>query len=556
MKKATIALFILCMFGTIFAQETVRIGIEPQILKAGEEAVLTATFVIPDSMHAVLQEDYLFLEPEENPYFSYEKTVYSQGKIVEGETYFYRDVTLTRKIKVKEDAAAGEQTLKVNTGWQYCTESGSCNPPQEEEHLLTVTVETAGAKGNFWKYLLFAFLGGIILNVMPCVLPVLSIKAMHIVGQSQQNKKQIMTGSLAYSAGILVSFLVLALVVAIFKYTGESVGWGFQFQSFGFTMTLAAIIYVFALSLFDVFIINAPGMQVAYKASSHEGHWGSFLSGVFAVLLATPCTAPMLGPALGFAFRLPSALIFVFFLLIGLGLALPFILLAFFPSVIKSLPKPGNWMNTFKEFMGFLLMGTVVFLLRTVYQLVGGGLAFLNVLWFFLFLSLAAWIYGTFGKPHFSRLKQWLAFVLAVIIIIASAYGFLGQGKESAKADISVPPGWEKFTPEKVEQIVNSNTPLFLDFGAEWCMTCKTNEKTVLYTDEIMDAFKAKNVMLLKGDNTKKDVVIAQWLTKYNRAGVPLYLLYRPGEQDPVVFPEIITKGMIIKELEKIGENK
>ncbi len=563
-----ISIVFLLFASALFAQETtIDAVIQPSDIGADGKAVLQVTYTFPEGLHQTLQEEYFYIEPAEMPGVTFGETEYpAEGHPdADGSVEYAGTVTLTRAIQIGPDVAPGDYTLTVAAGFQVCNEQGQCLFPDEFElnapFKLTEAVsaespepaQKAGTSAaDIFKFLIMAFIGGLILNIMPCVLPVLSIKAIHLVNQSQHHKKEIMKGSFAYTAGILVSFLVLAAVVIIIKLSGESVGWGFQFQNFGFVMVLTSLIFVFGLSLFDVFIISAPGMSLASKASGKTGHWGSFLSGIVAVLLATPCTAPFLGAALGFAFIQPPVLIVVFFLLIGIGLAFPFILLAFWPGVIKAIPKPGNWMNIFKEFMGFLLMGTTIFLLNTVYALVGGGGNFMRVLWFIAALGLASWIYGSFAKPHHKKAQQWIALLVAVAVVVLSAMFLLRF--ESTEGGHSMEEGWKKFSPELLDQYIGEGKPVFVDFGAEWCMTCKTNEKTVLFTEDIEEEFEKYGVERMKGDNTRKDPLIIEWLNKFDRAGVPLYLLYRPGEAEPVVFPEIITKPMVKDELREIGK--
>lgn len=570
-------LFSLTALAQDFPEVTAKIFLQPETIKAGEEAHVVVEFSIPKGYHMYKQPEYLYLDIDENPAIITRPTIYPEGIDEKGNVAYYGTVQIKKPFTAKKE---GDLKIIAFAGWQMCDDAGTCFAPNEKEKAFLIKVEKNENikqvdKGSFkgilnylvygdqtnkrplaevLKFLLFAFLGGVILNVMPCVLPVLSIKAMHIVGQAHQDKKEIFASSMFYTLGILVSFFVMATVVSIIKIMGEGVGWGFQFQNVGFSLSLAALLFVFALSLFDVFVINPPGMNMATKAGSKKGHSGSFFSGIFAVLLATPCTAPLLAPALGVAFSMPPLIILVFFIAIGVGLALPFILLAFWPKVIQALPKPGNWMNTFKEIMGFLLFGTTIFLLHTIYILVDGGTNFLRVIWFFLILAIAAWVYGTFGKPHFSKRKQWLALIIAIAMIVGGAYFILDfkEQNQGQNGNAFLHEGWEKFDPAKVQELVDSNVPVFVGFGAKWCMTCNTNEKVVLYTDQITKAFKDKGVVLFKGDNTKKDPVIGEWLKKYDRAGVPLYLLFRPNEGKAHVFPEILTPAMVIDELNKI----
>lgn len=549
---------------------TILMLLVPQLL-AQEEDVVTArvedgkimvTYNIPEGYHQTLQQDYFYIDVESYPGLKFSDTIYPEGHLdTDGNTEYKGNTTLVKKFTVTDGFEPGQITIYA--GYQLCEDSGACLFPQEKEITLTIDATTLPAAEpkpatSFPKtlqYLLMAFLGGIILNVMPCVLPVLSIKAMSLVKQSQQDKKQIFRGSMAYTMGILFSFIVLAAIIIILKTTGESVGWGFQFQSPGFVMALLIIIFVFSLSLFDVFIIRAPGMQAATKASSKGGLTGSFLSGIFAVLLATPCTAPLLGAALGFAFSQPPLMILAIFLLIGMGLAFPFILIGIWPKAIRIIPKPGEWMNIFKEVMGFLLLATAFYLVRSLYFLVGGK-ELLSILVYLLILAFAVWVYGRFAKPEFSKTKQWIATILAIAIAVGGGYLTLDFSEEnitaSLEAESHLRPGWEKFSPELVAEYREAGEPVFIDFGAEWCLTCKTNETTVLFTEDIENAFQENGVKILKGDNTKKDPVIGEWLTKFNRAGVPLYIFYLPGQEEPIVLPELITKDMIYKMLEKL----
>lgn len=556
-KYFVIAFLILMVFvPQIFAEE------RETVTARVEDGKILVTYSIPEGYHQTLQEDYFYIDVEPYPGLQFSDTIYPEGHLdADGNTEYKGNTTLVKKFTVTGGFEPGQITIYA--GYQFCEDSGACLFPEEKEINLAIDEtalpaaepKPATSFPKTLQYLLMAFLGGIILNVMPCVLPVLSIKAMSLVKQSQQDRKHIFQGSMAYTLGILFSFIVLAAIIIILKTTGESVGWGFQFQSPGFVMALLIVIFVFALSLFDVFIIRAPGMQVATKASSKGGLTGSFLSGIFAVLLATPCTAPLLGAALGFAFSQPPLMILAIFLLIGLGLAFPFIIIGIWPKAIRIIPKPGEWMNIFKEVMGFLLLATAFYLIRSLYFLVGGK-ELLSVLVYLLILAFAAWIYGRFAKPEFSKTKQWIATILAIVIAVGGGFLTLDFSEENITASLEeeshLRPGWEKFSPELLQKYREAGQPVFIDFGAEWCLTCKTNETTVLFTEDIETAFQEKGIKLLKGDNTKKNPVIGEWLSRFNRAGVPLYIFYLPGQEEPIVLPELITKDMIYKILEKL----
>ncbi len=557
---------------SLFAGEQKKAEVKVTAQIVGNKIV--ASYQIPEGMHITLQKDYLYVDADSVDWLKLEPTIYPKGvKDADGDIVYHGQMKLTRQFTFLKKYT-DSRPLKIFAGFQACLDSGTCMFPDEKEFTLNIKYDKKYDINNVpaenekplpakkapisavLKYLLMAFLGGIILNVMPCVLPVLSIKAMSLVKQSHQDKKEILKGSLMYTAGIIVSFIVMASVVIFLKISGEMVGWGFQFQSSGFVMALLIMIFVFALSMFDVLIFNAPGMNKATQASQKQGHWGSFLSGIFAVLLATPCTAPMLGAALGFAFTQPPLMILAIFILIGLGLALPFLLIGFWPAAIKIIPRPGDWMNVFKEIMGFLLFATALFLLRTLYFLVGGDGTF-NILWFLIVLSFSTWMFGRWTRPHIPHKKQWVMAILAVLIsVFAGMFLLRFNDSSSNKTEMvsSTKGNWGVFSPEKVQELRDAGKPVFIDFGAEWCMTCKTNEKVVLYTDEIQKAFRDHNVVLLRGDNTKRDPIINEWLRKFKRAGVPLYIMYIPGKDEPEVLPELITKDMVLNMLKKLDK--
>jgi thiol:disulfide interchange protein len=281
--------------------------------------------------------------------------------------------------------------------------------------------------------LLFALLGGLILNLMPCVLPVLSIKALSLVQSVSSDRREVLKGALAYTVGILTCFAVLAGIVVGVKAAGRDVGWGFQFQDWRFVLALALVIWIFSLSLFEVFVIRLPGMTAIDAAGRKSGHWGSFFSGTFSVLLATPCTAPLLGTAMGYAFSQPPAFIFIFFLTVGLGLALPFLLLGFFPDALERIPRPGNWMIVFREAMAFLLAATVVYLLDVLYHQIGEGL--FAVLWYLLLASLAAWMYGKFANPMCPAGRRWVFSIVALVLLVGPLPWVLAQGNAAQRRE-------------------------------------------------------------------------------------------------------------------------
>ena len=415
--------------------------------------------------------------------------------------------------------------------------------------------------------LLFAYIGGLILNVMPCVLPVLSIKALGLVQQAEEDRKTIMLHGIAYALGVLVSFGVMAGLVIGLQASGKLVGWGFQLQTPLFVAILGGLTFGFGLSLFGVYEIAMPGASTlgAIEAKK-QGASGSFVSGVFAVILATPCTAPFMAPALGFAMSQPPLVLALFLEVIGLGLATPFLLLGFFPAWVRLVPKPGPWMETFKKVMGFLLVGTTVWLIDILSHQVTRG-AITDYLIFLTTLGIAAWVYGHWGGLLQEQRTRLIAFVAAIALVVGGGVTFLGLEKRSRASKVAVAatpaptaPGvpkaivWKDFATNDVLQMAREGKTVFIDFTAEWCVTCKAFERTVINTDEIKAAFAKNCVETVKADYTNEDEEITKWLKKYKRPGVPMYLIIPAGKPDGVItLPDLLTKSSILEGLKRSG---
>ncbi len=537
---------------------------------------LEVAFAIPPGQHITVQKDFdsISIEPKPVPGLEFGATVLPPvaEKDAEGEPVLRGTVTLSRTLKATAPVKAGTK-LELTANWQVCLDSGTCFPPNsavlnvelpelaaanaavapgtmpgESGRDAHAPVRNRAAHGLVY-FLFLAFVGGLILNLMPCVLPVLSIKLLSLVKSADQSAEKIRNGALAYTAGVLLSFAALAAVMIVLKAGGSMAGWGFQLQNPAFVMVMLVIIWVFALSLFDLFMIRLPGMQTASSAASKQGLAGSFFSGVFAVLLGASCTAPVLGAALGFAVAQPAPVILLSFLLVGLGLAFPFLVAGFFPRATKFVPKPGAWMNTFREVMGFLLFGAAAWLLGVLYWQLDTKV--LGVFWYLLVLSFACWLYGRFANLARPVRQQWFFTVLALAVAVGGWLWLVDlrpppAGSAAAVTGVDKASGWEKFSPARVEELRKDGKPVFIDFGAAWCPNCEANENLVLYTDEIREAFRGRGVVPLRGDYTRSDPVIGEWLKRYRRAGVPLYLYYAPGAAEPVLLPELITKQMVL----------
>lgn len=411
-----------------------------------------------------------------------------------------------------------------------------------------------GLLGN----LLFAFLGGLLLNIMPCVLPVLTLKLYSLVEQTDITPKEQRTAGMAYTAGIIASFLALAAAVLLARgAVGSSVGWGFQFQYPPYVAVLVTIVYMFGLSLFGVFEIPALGANAASEAGAKEGPVGYFFTGVFATLLATPCSAPILGTATAFTLTASMPELIAIYTLIGLGLAFPFLVIAFVPALYKLLPRPGAWMETFKHLLGFTLIATTIWLLGVLGTQIGMDrlMAFVA---FLGFVSAGCWTFGHFGGVAATLQRQAGAALGAAAIMAVGGWFYVDLAfAETAECDDATTASaseldfdshipWQPFSEKRVAAL--AGTPVFIDFTAEWCLTCKINEKTVLETSSVRTAMQEHGIVPLKADWTRQDATITEWLGRYGKAGVPFYLVL-PANGDPIPLGEVITPGSVIEAL-------
>lgn len=413
----------------------------------------------------------------------------------------------------------------------------------------------SGDEPNFAAMLLMAFLGGMLLNIMPCVLPVLSLKIYSLVEQHDAGASDRKRAGLGYTIGVLLSFLALGGTVIVLRTVlGLEVGWGYQFQAPEYVIALATIVFVFGLSLFGVFEVPAFGATSMSEAQDQEGMVGHILTGAFATLLATPCSAPFLGTGMGFAFTLPSWGILLFFSAAGLGLAAPFLLIAYVPAFARFLPKPGAWMETFKQFMGFTLIATTVWLVDVLAAQTGtdGAIGFLA---FLLVVAIGCWIVGRWGGPIATDRAKVASLVIALGVSTGAGFQFLvtdfaeqdGTANQSLslELDFSEEVPWQAFSEERIDELAGH--PVFVDFTADWCLSCKANEKTVLASQTVRDAMKDGGVVPLKADWTRRDPVITKWLQRYGKAGVPFYLMI-PADRSKahIALPEVITPGIVV----------
>ncbi len=405
-------------------------------------------------------------------------------------------------------------------------------------------------------FLLFGFIGGFILNLMPCVLPVISLKIFGFIKHAGKDRRSILRNGLAFVAGIFLWFIGLAILLVILKKAGHQITWAAQFTNPYFVLGLSILVLVFALDLFGVFEINLPQavMHRLLHSATREGEAGSFFQGLFATALATPCTAPFLGPAIGFAFTQSSAVILMMFTAVAAGMSAPYLLLSAQPAWLRFVPKPGPWMEHVKQFMGFLLLATLLFLLYVL----GAQRGMEAVIWtsgFLLVISIVCWMKGAFLTPLASFATKSVTLVLMLALLIGSGVFFIGNKFAQTRPEAvaaSTTGGWQNFSPEKLEAELAQGHTVFIDFTAAWCITCKFNEATVLESAAVREAFQRRGIVKLRADWTNADPVITKYLQQFGRPGVPLYVLY-PAGKSPIVLPELLTKNIILEKLETIA---
>jgi thiol:disulfide interchange protein DsbD len=407
--------------------------------------------------------------------------------------------------------------------------------PSSASALRPSTAVAGGLPGT----LVLALIGGLILNLMPCVFPVLGIKILGFVNQAGADRRKVTLHGLVFALGVLVSFWMLAGALLVLRAGGRELGWGFQLQEPGFVFVLAALLLVFALNLSGLFEVGLSVMGVGTQLQTKSGYAGSFFTGVLATVVATPCSAPFLAPALGAALALSAAESLAVFTAIALGLAVPYLLLSAFPAAVKFLPRPGAWMETFKQLMAFPLYATVGFL---VWVLAGQtpDTGLLKVLFGLVLVAMAAWAYGRWTQHGGTAARRRFGVALAVVLLAAGVT--VGWPRPP---DLT----WEKWSPEAVAQLRAEGKTLYVDFTARWCATCQSNKAVVFSSQKVRDALRAHGVVLLKADWTSRDAQITEELAAFHRSAVPFDLIYAPGRADPILLPELLTPDIVLDAL-------
>jgi len=467
-------------------------------------------------------------------------------------TVFYNSATLTLELP----ADSGPFTLTIES--QGCADAGLCYPPYTETVHIdpganTATVIAANdvvpaksassppvpAEQPLWLMhaILLAFLGGIILNLMPCVFPVLSIKVMSL---AQADRARLPAHGWVYTAGIVLCFVLFAAILLIARAGGEAIGWGFQLQSPLLITGLIYLFFVMGLSLSGMINIGTRWMGAGENLTRKSGLKGSFFTGVLAAVVASPCTAPFMGAALGFALTQPGITGLSVFAALGFGMALPLLLLCYAPSLTRHLPRPGPWMETFKEILAFPLYLTAVWLLWVLGRQAGVD-TLITVCSGAVAIAFGFWLLNRSSGDRFRMLMVGLA-VAAWVVALALPWNALNKTTEISR--------WQVYSPELLERLQREGQPVFVNLTADWCLTCLANERLTLDTEEVQAAFDTYKVATLKGDWTNTDPQITALLREYGRSGVPLYLWFpADGTGTVKILPQLLTRSMVIDAL-------
>lgn len=453
-------------------------------------------------------------------------------------------------------------TVRLQVTSQGCADAGLCYPPRTQHFAVDMdngvitesapparrpamqTAPPPATASSLPYMLLLAFIGGAILNLMPCVFPILSLKVLSFT-RSEDHDRHL--HSWVYTAGVVGSFVAVAGVLIALQHAGRAVGWGFQLQSPGFVIALAYLFLVMGLSLSGLVQLGGSLMNTGSSLADRKGLEGSFFTGVLAVVVASPCTAPFMGTALGFAMTQPPAIGLAVFAFLGLGMAAPLLVFSYSGGARALMPRPGPWMESLKQFLAFPLYGAAIWLLWVAGRQTGVNTMAL-VLAGALFLSLALWLW------RFGSWQRVAAVACAVLAVVFAGWRGLDQrqGAGQALADGTV--AWSE---QRLQDLRAAGTPVFVDVTADWCITCIANEQAVLFTDDMRAAFAGYGVTYMVADWTNYDPEIARFIESHGRTGIPLYLMYPADPASmPLLLPQILTSATVLEALEAVSDKK
>ncbi len=417
--------------------------------------------------------------------------------------------------------------------------------------------QNTGNSFGLWQALLFALFGGMILNLMPCVFPVLSMKALSLVSLKNKEEKKARGYGLSYTLGILLSFSIIGGTLLILKAGGAQIGWGFQLQSPIIIIFLTYLVFIIGLNFSGLFEFSGRFANFGHKLAQQSGNRGAFFTGILATLVATPCTAPFMGAAMGFALTQPAYISMLVFLALGFGLALPYLALCYIPALRTRLPKPGSWMETFRQFLAFPMFITTAWLIWVLSQQIAST-DILLVLLSMISIVFLVWLARVLPAKGLLRILSQILIILSLIFVISLPFMPKKGTQNTDITETTNSQNWETYTSEKLTFLLEeTDNPVFTNMTAAWCITCKVNEKIALSTSSAKQLFKEKNIQYLKGDWTNQNPEITRYLNTFNRQGVPLYVYYgvrndQTGKRpEPVLLPQLLTAGLIEKTINK-----
>ena len=465
---------------------------------------------------------------------------------------FYDSATMTAAY------VSSDKILQLKLLSQGCADIGFCYPPQEQWIQINLenskveiyqnqpnsftNSQTSTKNISIFAAMLGAFLGGLILNLMPCVFPVLSIKAMSFM-QTHQTNRELRIHATTYTIGVVTSFLIIATTMLSLRAAGSAVGWGFQLQSPQFLIILAYLFFIIGMTFLGFVNVGSKLMSIGQSIDSQSSLQSSFFTGVLAVIIASPCTAPFMGPALGFAIYQPTGIALAVFAMLGFGMALPFVVLILIPKTKSLLPRPGLWMEQFKQFLAFPMFFTTAWLLwvigrqtdTTVLSLVVVGL---------IFISMGIWINQILVQLKSGRSHSLLKVIAVAMIIPALAIPLMNEEEREGTEF------WVDYDAKTLATLRAEGRPVFINLTADWCITCLANEK-VAFTEMFYTEMEKNNIVYLKGDWTNQDKEITSLLNEHNRNGVPLYLMYPKNGGSPEVLPQILLEQTLLEAIRR-----
>lgn len=569
MKRALFLLFIAFSSVSAFADAAVKFSASTGAdeVSAGETFQVALKFEIPKGSHIYGPNESEIGSPTTISFEFPKGQNWKVGKFnwpeekpfsfmgIDGMGYS-EDITVTVQISAPSEIGAfSEEKINVRADWLEC--SDLCVPAQGESSFTVLTAKSSAGGIGIWGVILSAFLGGMILNLMPCVFPVIGIKILSFAQHSNEGRRKALISAFIYAAGIILSFLALAGALEILRHFGKNLGWGFQLQNPVFTGLMALLFFAMALSFAGLFEI---GVGVSGKAIEKEmslgqkgdKYLGAFGSGVLAVLVASPCTAPFMGSALGVALTAEISIwtTFAIFASLGAGMAFPYVLLSAVPAAARMMPKPGKWMEVLKKILSVPLFATVGWL-GWIFYMQTGSLAQIAVS--LAVLAIGLFVLGRFASPHHSR-KDRRAAALACLALAAVSIFIIFKPVDGAENSAAAVDKSQQWSLHRQDELLKEGRIVYVDFTASWCLTCQYN-KTALHSAAVQNAFKENDIALLIGDWTNKDPAILEELKKFGRAGVPLNILYSPDPaKGPIVLPAILSESAILEAIDKIKQ--